>query len=256
MFINDEKKMKTGPSKLDLPLNDNHSDSERIVKLHRHNNGSVSLTIPGNNILHLERFFSRKCVRDIWNMNIYPNLKEVSEAEAMRYALVKKMRLNVGSNDTLVVIVGDGRTPRLGALLAYTTAWSVMSIDPLLKDDIKYSMIDRLVLIREKVEPPYLGVSPCFDCRPISELKSSIKRVVICHPHSHADLNHSLFLVKKHFPYTPISVVAMPCCVRQSIDGRASCDFRYEDLGVWSTKNVIQIWGPKYDSEKGRFINL
>ena len=249
--------MRTNPTKQNLPLTDSHKDENRIVRLHRHNNGSVSLTIPGNNIMHLERFFARKCVVDLWKLKIYPNLKEVSEAEAMRYALVRKLKLEEGSAGTLAVVVGDGRTPRLGALLAYTTNWKVVSIDPILKDDIRYNLIDRLTLIRHKIEAGLLEVSPCFDSMPIVGYKDSIRRVVICHPHSHADLNHSLTLIKNHFPDEPISIVAMPCCVRQSIEVRKSCDIRYEDLGIWSTKNVVQIWEPLFfDDKSGRFIRL
>ena len=69
-------------------------------------------------------------------------------------------------------------------------------------------------------------------------------RVAIASPHSHARLGHSVKVVRKTFPHiSRLDAVAMPCCVRQSLKGEAdTCDQRYEDLGIWSAENMIQIW--------------
>ena len=224
--------MKAKRSTLELLPRDDLGDDMRTVQLHRHNDGGISMTIPSNHIMHLERWFRRKCALDLWELDIYPNIKEVSEAESVRHCVVQKLKLNEGSYYNLAIIVGDGRTPRLGALLAFTTAWQVISIDPMLKEHPGYSGIKRLHLIRNKIENVLPANIPDFD----------INRIVICHPHSHANPNDSLRLIRDKFPGKPIDMVAMPCCVRQSIDGRKNCDIRYEDLGIWSARNIIQIW--------------
>ena len=102
----------------------------------------------------------------------------------------------------------------------------------MLKEHPGYSGIKRLHLIRNKVENVLPANISDFD----------INRIAICHPHSHANPNDSLRLIRDKFPDKPIDLIANPCCVRQSIDERKSCDIRFEDLGIWSARNIIQIW--------------
>ena len=163
---------------------------------------------------------------------IYPDLKEISEAEAMRNAIVHKLRLDPGTPRTIVIAVGDGHTPRLGALLAYTTAWKVVSIDPKAKS--VRPTIQRLTVIARRVE----NVLP----ETIRTVDPTAERIIIAAPHSHASLDDAVDLARQAFPDAHIDAIAMPCCIRQSVRNRHTCDRRYEDLGVWSGKAVVQIW--------------
>ena len=221
-----------------LPLNDNHCDMTRTVNMQRSNNGSISLTVPGRNIAHIERFFRRRCVRDLmdigpYTLGIYPDVKEVSEAEAIRHAMVKRLRMKEGNSDTVAIVVGDGRTPRVGALLAFTTAWTVYSIDPNLMPDA-WEKIWRFQAIPHEVERVRILEGGRL---------SGVSRVVVAAPHSHALLNDAVALARRSYPNAQrMDVVAMPCCVRQTLAEREHCDVRYEDLGVWSARSVIQIW--------------
>ena len=111
--------MKAKRSTLELLPRDDLGDDMRTVQLHRHNDGGISMTIPSNHIMHLERWFRRKCALDLWELDIYPNIKEVSEAESMRHCIVRKLKFNEGSYHNLAIVVGDGRTPRLRCTLGF-----------------------------------------------------------------------------------------------------------------------------------------
>ena len=230
------------PVTLRLPLTDSHKDQDRTVRIHRGNDGRISLTVQSSHIRHIERFFRRKCMRDLIDLNIYPDVKEISEAEAMRQALVKRLNMHQGSRATAVIVVGDGRTPRLGALLAYTTAWMCVSIDPNFKKT-DYPGTQRLDCIKTKIEDPDIGEKIYGSIEYNGMSVNDITRVAVTAPHSHASLETAVKVVRNVFPNMErLDAIAMPCCVRQTLSERETCDDRYEDLGVWSTKNVIQIW--------------
>ena len=68
-------------------------------------------------------------------------------------------------------------------------------------------------------------------------------RVVVVAPHSHAQMDDGIALARESFPAMQrLDAIAMPCCRKQFITEREHCSIRYEDLGVWSARSVIQIW--------------
>ena len=78
----------------------------------------------------------------------------------------------------------------------------------------------------------------CHDKR-IEELgKRHFEKLVIVAPHSHAHLPNVL----ERFTAKRRHVVAMPCCVTQSIPGRPVPDIKYDDWGVWSPERAVMIW--------------
>ena len=103
-------------------------------------------------IRYIESFFKRRCMRDILDLKVFPDVKEMTEAEAMRRALVKRIRMKEISSSNLVIVVGDGSTPRLGVLLAYTTSWTIISIDPNLRNLENYKNCNRLICIDRQIE--------------------------------------------------------------------------------------------------------
>lgn len=128
-----------------------------------------------------------------WGVN---PLKELSESLAMLDAALDIARtsgLSRGDPNVTVVVVGDGASPRTGALVAMCTNWSVTSIDPKMVLNGLHPLTNRLACVRAKVEdvPHILG------------------RIVLA-PHSHAPVEATRraasWLGGGH-------VIAMPCCV-------------------------------------------
>ena len=227
------------PLDLQEPAVDDLETKHRTIKVHYHKDGGASLTVPGRNLTRLDTFLKRRCSVDLLTLGIYPDAKEISEAETMRRACCTKLAMSPNRADTLAVVVGDGRHPRLGALLAFTTGWEVISIDPLAKRTTEELGVRRLTIIREYVQN--------LDTVQNSHARWSGEhplRIVLCAPHSHAKLIYGVELVRRSFNIKHLAewnVVAMPCCERQYIPGM-TCDHRYQDLGCWSDKASVQIW--------------
>lgn len=81
--------------------------------------------------------------------------KEVTESyavldAALRVAVVRGLRRN--DYGVSVLVVGDGTSPRTGALFATSTAWKVTSIDPAMKPMGAHATIPRLDCIRARLE--------------------------------------------------------------------------------------------------------
>lgn len=78
---------------------------------------------------YLERFFRLDVASTLIAAKLFPNIKEVTESIGAFAAI--KNHINVGrADDVDVFVVGDGHTPRTGALIASLTKWHVKSIDP------------------------------------------------------------------------------------------------------------------------------
>lgn len=172
---------------------------------------------------------------DLLSLDIYPNVKEISEASSITRFLHKQYRAWTKYNDVLVVVVGDGATPRLGAMLAFHTNWEIVSIDPLLRDNSKWDIIKRLHRIPLRYED--LG---CYSCplleRPIEEYK-----VLYVFPHAHVNLDDAIKCLEPKFGEA-IGVVAMPCCQPQGIFDDRYPTVVYEDFGCLSPRRTINLW--------------
>lgn len=168
---------------------------------------------------------------DLLSLGIYPNVKEISEASSTTRFLRKHYRSWTKYNDVLVVVVGDGTSPRVGAMLAFHTNWSIISIDPLLRNDFKWSSIKRLTLIRSKYE----------DVKECSIDISNIKHVLYVFPHAHVNIDEALKVLQPVFGVAE-GVVAMPCCQKQDIIDDIYPTLMYEDFGCLSSQRIIKLW--------------
>lgn len=115
--------------------------------------------------------------------------KEITESlaviePALRWAEPRGLR----GRNLQALVVGDGTTPRTGALLASLTAWSVTSVDPMMKE--KHYGIPRLTAVKGHARE----VEGLFD--------------VVLAPHSHAPVRRTRARAKPGG-----LVVALPCCV-------------------------------------------
>jgi hypothetical protein len=174
---------------------------------------------------HINEFFKLSCASDLIEKKLFPNAKEITESmaayEAVRKYVYHKEDFRFDDPSITLVAVGDGHTPRTGALFAFRTAWKCYSIDPVLR--MKDYKIDRLELINKKVE----------DIQPIVGDK-----MVVVAVHSHADLRD---VEKKVISTTGNrSFISIPCCVKQELDYIK--DYEYTDRGIWSTKNTVKVW--------------
>lgn len=127
---------------------------------------------------------------------------------------------DLGDEDVHVVCVGDGNTPRTGALFAYRSHWTVHSVDPRLNAKPKFTSIRRLTLHQD----------------PIQDFHVSCDQAIIVAVHSHAPLEAAMRAVDAR----DVLVVAMPCCVEQTLDAPPVAE--YADWGVHSPKRTIKVW--------------
>ena len=187
----------------------------------------VSLSIKKPSMRYLDEFVKLKCAPDLLASGVFPNAKEITESltcyNAARQHLRKEFPLN--DKDIRCFVVGDGNTPRTGAIFAMRTAWRVISIDPRLKPDKEYN-IDRLNVYAVRVED-LCGMPP------IGEGK-----VVLVACHSHANWEQML---KPFSSVTKLAIIALPCCEPVGKDP----DVEYADWGCWSPCRTVKIWRPK-----------
>ncbi len=161
------------------------------------------------------------CFPDLLELKLFPNAKEITESCAVHRALRYKVRhFDLRDPEVTFIAVGDGNTPRTGALMAFRSKWNCISIDPRLKQ-VSWPSIERLACWRDKVE----------DCGPIH-----VGKLVIAAVHSHAPLD----VACEKFTADERIVIAMPCCKKQVRERPP--DIRYVDKGIWSPMNEMLIW--------------
>lgn len=163
--------------------------------------------------------------------------KEITESWAMLEA-AKKVTSSL--SNTVVVVVGDGCSPRTGAMMAYYTQAEVISVDPNLNMDHWADHSDkqakmgypvrRLTLVKNRIE------NLLIDCQG--------KDCIVLFPHSHADCRQ-VYLDN----YGQLSFISMPCCKPIPAIFQRLVHLTYDDEHVLSPKRTIHIW----DSSDERF---
>lgn len=174
---------------------------------------------------YVDGLFKLSCGPDLLALRLYPNTKELTESAAA-YAAVAYGDLGLDRADDSVHVfcVGDGGTPRTGAMFAFRSAWGVTSIDPALKRDGTWPGIARLRCISAKIE---------------DAADLPVPRVaVIVAVHSHAPIPACLEKIKateaRH-------VIAIPCCVPLEVPGHEPISDE-DDFGILSPKRRVRVW--------------
>lgn len=177
---------------------------------------------------YIDELFRLKCAPDLLATSAFPNGKELTESFGAYRAMWKHLRL-LGEEGWGVVVVGDGVAPRTGLVFAYRTPWPVFSVDPRLRHKSKY-VADRLSLYPHRIEqlPEDLRL-PHLD------------KLLIVAVHSHADLDATLAACRKLGTFSRIAVIAIPCCVKQELDG-IEPSVVYSDPSIWSPERTVKIW--------------
>lgn len=183
----------------------------------------VGYEIHAPEVRYVDDFFKMKCAPDLLLAKIYPNVKEVTESAGAYAAVRKHLRLDLTDPNVTCVCVGDGATPRTGAMFAFRSAWNVVSVDPLLKMEGKWKSIDRLLCVKSRIE----------DYKLITD-----GPMVIIGTHSHATIPACLAQLHSH---SVRHLVAIPCCVPLEIPGKSPY-ITYRDWGIWSPENEVSVW--------------
>jgi hypothetical protein len=122
-------------------------------------------------------------------------IKEMTESLAVWGAVLRWARYrghSLSDRSIVVAVVGDGRHPRTGALVAASSAWSVVSIDPNARGGkVKTPGAERLRVVKAKAE----------DVEPVGA-------DYVLAVHSHASVEGT----RRHAKNGGV-VVALPCCV-------------------------------------------
>lgn len=172
---------------------------------------------------YFDDFLRLKCAPDLLAWKVFPNAKEITESMAAYAAVRKYGDLDLADPKVHVYCVGDGVTPRTGAVFAVRSAWTVDSIDPRMRNKNYEDKILRLRTWAMPVEQmvPFGGDGPG----------------VLVAVHSHAKLDACWHLLEGHSTRV---VVSIPCCVPQT--NHESPVVEYADWGIWSPHRLVKIW--------------
>lgn len=178
---------------------------------------------------YVDAFLRLRAAPDLLAARVFPNAKEVTEQMAAYQAYFDHLFDLVHPSDARAhaLVVGDGTTPRAGALFAMRTRWQVTSVDPQLARRERWARIERLSLVRDQVER---FTWSSIDDRP----------TIVIAVHSHAPLE---VVTRELVDRTPVwGVVAMPCCRPQRFYDRRRPAVEYQDPSVLSTQNTLRLW--------------
>ncbi len=176
------------------------------------------------------RFIRLKCAPDLLVLGMYPNAKEITESMSAVEAVLRCCRGPIlGDQRVQAYVIGDGSTPRTGAMLAMRTRWTVHSIDPALKDRERNGRVQRLHVHRCKAEEFTLVPWPAWD----------LQLSVVVAVHSHAPFGPFWARVP-----SPKLGIAIPCCVPQEADAPPLIE--YEDMGNASPCRTVKVWADEW----------
>lgn len=169
---------------------------------------------------YLEKLLCHPKAADL--LHLFPNTKEITESFGAWNAISTHLpHLDRANPDVVALVIGDGHSPRTGALLAMSTAWEVHSIDPLLRQK-HVGKIKRLHVHRAEF--------------PSSRVMSfEGRRVLAVAVHSHARLEPILDIKCWY-----LDAVAIPCCVPQGVGVPPTK--LYHDKRIWSPERTVHVW--------------
>ena len=185
----------------------------------------VSVFIQKPQLRYLDEFIMLACAVDMLAWKLFPNAKEITESMAA-YRAVRSYFWRKGwspsDKSITAIIVGDGSTPRTGALFALRTAWTCHSVDPALSKKNEWACIERLHIHRKPIE----------EC-----IFNGGGRYILIAVHSHANLEHARQAIKSE----KVPVVSIPCCVPQTIADQEPNEI-FEDMGIASPERTVKVW--------------
>lgn len=184
--------------------------------------------------LYHKRFLSSRSAENIVDLftRYKGAAKEITESWAMLEA-AKRFCPNL--NGSVVVVVGDGCSPRTGVLFAYLTKAEVHSIDPRFNLDHWTEHVEKQTKIGLPPQRLNLIKAPAKGIWIIC----AGKPVVVVWTHSHAPMNDGPVPINAG----PRIDIAMPCCEPIPQEWMRRAHIVYEDEHVASPKRTIHVWG-------------
>lgn len=171
---------------------------------------------------YIEHFLATNCAAELLNLKLFPNMKEITESWGCFEATHKlESPFNWDNPEVTCVVVGDGHRPRTGAMFAFRTKWSVISIDP--EFHPKTYNVDRLSLIKRHVQNCSLDLGG----RP----------TILVLPHSHANWENITEGIKD---WGDLAIISLPCCVKFNIPFTPM--HQYDDMAILSPMRQVSIF--------------
>jgi hypothetical protein len=199
---------------------------------------ALVLSLKKQSTRYFDEFLRLRCALDLLQMEIYPNAKEITEAMSVFNAFQVHLK-NIRTDDPEhgVVVIGDGKTPRTGAMLAFRTRWKVWSIDPALKSWQRNDIRNLTTIPGSFPEAFSFGFM-------VRLLK--LKRISLVLPHAHVPLSSVERFISRPVVWHRINVLCFPCCLTQNRLFGREADIVYSDWGCWSPKREVLIWKNVY----------
>ncbi len=184
-------------------------------------------------------WFIRKSqiARDLLELELFPNAKEIDESFGCFCACKEKLNLNLRDESILCIVVGDGHKPRTACTIVFNSFWSAISIDPAL-EKLKNSLKEKLKSVKRLLYYP--NKIQEVNILPLNIL-NHYKTIIYIHPHSHALLTQTLKFHNKYFKHLNLKVwlISMPCCVSDNITVER---YSYKDGNIHSMHNLLNIY--------------
>lgn len=222
----------------DFDSDDGHStEYMRVLDAKETLKGDLQITLRFPNLSLLEEFWQLSCAPDIMALKVIPDVKELTEALGIFYELkhfIYKEGYKEQHPKLLITVVGDGSTPRLGALCAFRTWADVISIDPQMKlKNLWPKHIERLAVYNKRFEDVASDL--------LSNVAPQYDRRVWLLPHSHINMN--LFVKTLHDNRVNKQddiLITNPCCVSSHFSGDYA--YFYKNPG-WRLVKDKTNWG-------------
>ena len=203
---------------------------------------------------YLDQFLQLKCAPDLLAMGLFPNSKEITESfacwTAVRQHILPRLAPSTSKTDrqNAIIVVGDGMTPRTGALCAFLSKsqWQCFSIDPILAYDSYADMkfIPRRCLTTAEHCEEWKTVQCLRMARAkIQTVSIECRRAIIIMMHAHVSIDDAVAAVDASEGI--VGLVTCPCCkwapFQQEFFGQTA-HHQYTDLRLLSAKNQMNVW--------------
>ena len=191
---------------------------------------------PQPHLQYVDRFLSLRCAPDLLKLNIFPDAKELTESFAVLEALTRFFpHLSSSPTHPTFFVVGDGSTPRTGALLSFIYPNSkVYSVDPQMT--LPSSSVSNLAT--------HPSVPNLIMYRgPVEDVAAAAPSIILVLVHAHVSLAACLNSVGSACKVE--GIITMPCC--NWFEGQSSFqnrgpDREGQDWGCWSEKRLVRVW--------------
>jgi len=201
---------------------------------------------------YVDVVFGMKCFSELVRLQVYPDAKEISEAYGALLGITHMLFPNLPrrkawrQKGVLILCVGDGSTPRCGALVAFLTRWKAITIDPCLKE--------RWIGENPEGVRNLTGFSNTIeDWVDVASFDSNVEHLGLLCVHAHVRLRGKVSIqnLRKRYEFPRTLLLSIPCCgkFRFQADMRTKPDREYEDPCIFSKHRKVRIWEfPKGDA--------